>query len=38
MKKETITVVAKQKSTWALFVNAAGEKKDPIVIVKSTKL
>ena len=28
---------AKQRNTWAFFVNAAGEKEDPIVIGKSAK-
>ena len=29
---------AKQHNTWAFFVNAIGDKEDPIVIVKSVKL
>ena len=28
---------AKQRDTWALFVKAAGQKEDPIVIGKSAK-
>ena len=37
VKKESVAVVAKQQNSWAFFVNAAGDKEDPIVIGKSTK-